>query len=153
VTNPTFLRGVSMWRSNVGYPCKFLFRCLDSYTTTKHFASLVPKGADSLTPEMQHAMIMCETCLWKGNPMSTVTSFGENCCKLCNRERMEIIKQVSKTCLSKNRSTHNWKYMPHVSTIFQGSIGDNTKQWSVLISARSVKQSLWNPHRRLAREN
>jgi hypothetical protein len=31
VTNHTFLRGVSTWRSNVGYSCKFLFRWHEPY--------------------------------------------------------------------------------------------------------------------------
>jgi hypothetical protein len=42
---------------------------------------------------MQRDMITSEI-IWKGNPMTVVKSFGKNSCKLCSRERMEIIKHA-----------------------------------------------------------
>ena len=34
--------------------------------------------------------------LWQGNPLSTVKTFGRRCCKLCARERLEILKFEAK---------------------------------------------------------
>jgi hypothetical protein len=61
----------------------------DSYA--RHFGGLVPKGAKPPTPGEQSARISCSL-IWKGNPLSAVKTFGKNSCKLCNRERMAIVK-------------------------------------------------------------
>jgi hypothetical protein len=63
----------------------------DSYA--HNFANLAPPGAKGPTPGMQRDMIASEI-IWKGNPMTVVKSFGKNSCKLCSRERMEIIKHL-----------------------------------------------------------
>jgi hypothetical protein len=65
----------------------------DSYA--KHFGGQVLKGASAPTPGMQRDLISCSI-LWKGNPLTAVKSFGRNSCKLCNRERMTIVKACHK---------------------------------------------------------
>jgi hypothetical protein len=65
----------------------------DSYA--KHFGEQVPKGAKAPTPGMQRDLISCSI-LWKGDPLTAVKSFGRNSCKLCNRERMAIVKACHK---------------------------------------------------------
>jgi hypothetical protein len=67
---------------------KLVERNLPSDSYALHFAGLVQQGH-----------IVCKA-LWQGNPLSVVKTFGKNSCKLCNRERIEILKQAAKTRLS-----------------------------------------------------
>jgi hypothetical protein len=64
----------------------------DSYA--KHFAQQF-SNSDLPTPEVQRNNISCEI-LWQGNPISVVKTFGTPKCALCNRERLEILKQSRK---------------------------------------------------------
>jgi hypothetical protein len=67
-----------------------------SYSYAKHFGGMVPKGAQAPTPGMQRNLITCSI-IWKGGPITAVQKFGMNSCKLCNRERMAIIKTEYKS--------------------------------------------------------
>jgi hypothetical protein len=64
----------------------------DSYA--KHFASQF-SNLDNLTPEIQRNSIVCKV-LWQGNPINVVKTFGTPNCALCNKERLEILKQSRK---------------------------------------------------------
>jgi hypothetical protein len=64
----------------------------DSYA--KHFATQFLNFTD-VTPELQRNSITCEI-LWKGNPINVVKTFGTPNCALCNKERLEILKQSRK---------------------------------------------------------
>ena len=121
----------------------------DSYA--RHFASMAYGATKAPTPGMQRDKIRCAI-LWQGNPLSAVKTFGKNSCKLCNRERMEIIKQASKPVSVGSQSTHEWKFMAPGAT-FHGSIGYSTRQQSVLMSAGSAKKSLLTPLPKSAEEN
>ena len=61
----------------------------DSYA--KHFAEQL-QNFDKITPTLQRNSITCSV-IWKGNPISAVKSFGTANCSLCNKERLEILKQ------------------------------------------------------------
>ena len=50
---------------------------------------------DNLTPEVQRNSIVCKV-LWQGNPINVVKTFGTPNCALCNKERLEILKQSRK---------------------------------------------------------
>jgi GIY-YIG catalytic domain len=64
----------------------------DSYA--KHF-SLQLSNFDNPTPKIQRNSISCEI-LWQGNPINVVKTFGTPNCALCNKERLEILKQSKK---------------------------------------------------------
>ena len=59
-----------------------------------HFGLLIPKGTAS-NQVRNYVRIKVEI-LWKGNPLSCVKTFGSRACKLCSKERMEILKLVRK---------------------------------------------------------
>jgi GIY-YIG catalytic domain len=61
----------------------------DSYA--KHFAEQLINFTD-ITPTLQRNNIKCSI-LWQGNPISVVKTFGTPNCALCNKERIEILKQ------------------------------------------------------------
>jgi hypothetical protein len=64
--------------------------CSDSYA--KQSGGMVPpQVAQAPTPGMQRDLISCSI-IWKGDPITAVKTFGKNSCKLCNRERMTIVK-------------------------------------------------------------
>jgi hypothetical protein len=65
----------------------------DSYA--KHFAAQF-SNLDILTPNLQRNSITCEI-LWQGNPINVVKTFGTPKCALCNKERLEILKNSRKT--------------------------------------------------------
>jgi hypothetical protein len=55
-----------------------------------HFASLVPTG--TVRKEINNFIkVKCEI-VWQGNPLNCVKTFGTNGCKLCAKERLEILK-------------------------------------------------------------
>lgn len=55
-----------------------------------YFSKLVPP--DTPRKEVnQHVKLKIDI-LWKGNPLAVVKTFGTNCCKLCAKERLEILK-------------------------------------------------------------
>jgi hypothetical protein len=64
----------------------------DSYA--RHFATQL-SNFENITPELQRNSIKCEI-LWQGNPINVVKTFGTPNCALCNRERLEILKQSKK---------------------------------------------------------
>jgi hypothetical protein len=64
----------------------------DSYA--KHFAEQTSRF-DNVTPQLQRNSIKCSV-LWQGNPINVVKTFGTPNCALCNRERIEILKQSKK---------------------------------------------------------
>jgi hypothetical protein len=64
----------------------------DSYA--KHFANQL-SNFDNLTPALQRNSITCKV-LWQGNPINVVKTFGTPNCALCNKERLEILKQSRK---------------------------------------------------------
>jgi hypothetical protein len=64
----------------------------DSYA--KYF-SLQLSNFDNPTPKIQRNSISCEI-LWQGNPINVVKTFGTPNCALCNKERLEILKQSRK---------------------------------------------------------
>jgi GIY-YIG catalytic domain len=64
----------------------------DSYA--KHFATQF-SNFNNLTPSLQRGSINCEI-LWQGNPINVVKTFGTPKCALCNKERLEILKQARK---------------------------------------------------------
>ena len=65
-----------------------------SDTYANHFASLVPEGTKR--SEISDFIKIKVEILWQGNPISTVKTFGRRCCKLCARERLEILKFEAK---------------------------------------------------------
>ena len=60
----------------------------------EHFAQLVPKGLErkEVAKEIQFKVDI----LWKGNPVSCVKTFGTKKCKLCSKERIEILNSIYK---------------------------------------------------------
>jgi hypothetical protein len=64
----------------------------DSYA--KHFAAQLSELA-IITPQIQQDRIKCSV-LWQGNPINFLKSFGITNCALCNKERIEILKQSKK---------------------------------------------------------
>jgi hypothetical protein len=63
---------------------------LDSFAS--HFSKLIPPA----TPPNEirlHVKFKVEL-LWRGNPLSVVKTFGTRECKLCAKERYEILKQM-----------------------------------------------------------
>jgi hypothetical protein len=67
----------------------------DSYT--KYFGGMVPHGArQAPTPGIHRDLISCSV-IWKGDPITAVKTFGKNSCKLCNPERMVIVKTEYKS--------------------------------------------------------
>jgi GIY-YIG catalytic domain len=64
----------------------------DSYA--KHFAMQL-SNLPTTTPQIQRESIRCSV-LWQGNPISVVKTFGTPNCALCNKERIEILKQSKK---------------------------------------------------------
>ena len=58
----------------------------------EHFASLIPKEMER--KEISKAVQLKVDILWKGNPLSCVKTFGTRACKLCSKERLEILKLV-----------------------------------------------------------
>ena len=73
----------------------------------KHFATLIPKNTER--KEMtKHVKVKVEI-LWKGNPLSCVKTFGTRGCKLCAKERIEILKLVRlepKKAINKNNEIY-----------------------------------------------
>jgi hypothetical protein len=59
-----------------------------------HFVKLIPPGL-ARKDVNAHIKIRCEI-MWQGNPVHCVKTFNTRACKLCARERLEIIK-FSKT--------------------------------------------------------
>ena len=66
-----------------------LERKADSFA--RHFAAHVKEGPVGDTRGELRKVVDHEV-LWEGNPISCVKSFGKLNCKLCMRERMEILK-------------------------------------------------------------
>ena len=64
----------------------------DSYA--KHFAEQLSNFED-ISPTLQRSNIRCSI-LWQGNPINVVKTFGTSNCALCNKERIEILKQSKK---------------------------------------------------------
>jgi GIY-YIG catalytic domain len=64
----------------------------DSYA--KHFAEQF-LNFESVSPNLQRGSISCSI-LWQGNPINVVKTFGTTNCALCNKERIEILKQSKK---------------------------------------------------------
>jgi hypothetical protein len=60
----------------------------DSFAS--HFAKLIPPGLPKKDVS-SHIKIKCEI-LWQGNPVHCVKTFNTRACKLCSKERLEIIK-------------------------------------------------------------
>jgi hypothetical protein len=67
-----------------------------SNSHAKHFGGRLSSGAKAPTPGMQRSFIS-SSIIWKGDPISSVKSFGKNSSKLCNRERMVIVKAEFKS--------------------------------------------------------
>jgi hypothetical protein len=61
----------------------------DSYA--KHFAEQL-SNFEEINPTLQRNSINCSI-LWQGNPINVVKTFGTPNCALCNKERIEILKQ------------------------------------------------------------
>jgi hypothetical protein len=64
----------------------------DSYA--RHFAEQL-SNFENITPVLQRNSIKCSI-IWQGNPINVVKTFGTQNCALCNRERIEILKQSRK---------------------------------------------------------
>jgi hypothetical protein len=56
----------------------------------KHFAMLVPPGTPN--NEIRKFVKIKVKILWSGKPLTCVKTFGTKSCKLCNKERHEILK-------------------------------------------------------------
>ena len=61
-----------------------------SDTYAKHFAALAVNFQDPTTNLIRN--MATYHILWKGNPLSTVKTFGTNNCILCNQERLNLFK-------------------------------------------------------------
>ena len=70
---------------------KLFFHDLRTDSFASHFGKLVPKP---LPPEkkVQDFVLYDFEILWKGNPLSTVKTFGTRACKLCAQERLAILQ-------------------------------------------------------------
>jgi hypothetical protein len=55
-----------------------------------HFAPLIPRETDAKNVR-NLVKFKCDI-LWKGDPISCVKTFGSKACKLCAKERLEILK-------------------------------------------------------------
>ena len=64
---------------------------IKSDSCAKHFACQLQNFEDT-SPKLQRSSIGCSV-TWAGNPMGAVKSFGTQNCSLCNKERIEILKQ------------------------------------------------------------
>jgi hypothetical protein len=58
----------------------------------EHFAAQIPK--DTKTPDISKHINFKVEILWKGNPLSCVKTFGTRGCRLCEKERLEILRLV-----------------------------------------------------------
>ena len=108
----------------------------------RHFAGTVPRGAAAPTPGMQRDLIKCEI-IWQGNPISVVKTFGKSTCALCNRERMEIVKNYPKKSPIL-LSILVRKFTGPVAT-GPSSIGFMNRTPPVLMSVKIAKRSTWKP--------
>ena len=64
----------------------------DSFAS--HFACFIPRETEK--KEIKNHVRLKVDILWQGKPLSTVKTFGTKSCKLCARERLEILKFTSK---------------------------------------------------------
>ena len=72
-----------------------------------HFAALVPENTPK--KEVKNFVKVKVKILWKGDPLSCVKTFGTRACKLCNKERMEILKITRlnpSKAINKNTEVH-----------------------------------------------
>jgi hypothetical protein len=61
-----------------------------------HFCQFIPKVNDDQKVRVQDHLDYQVKILWKGNAISCVKSFGKKSCRLCMKERIEIIKAIYK---------------------------------------------------------
>ena len=66
----------------------------DSFAS--HFACFVPRDIPRKEMMKNHVKLKVEI-LWQGKPLSTVKTFGTRSCKLCAKERLEILKFTRKS--------------------------------------------------------
>ena len=78
-------------------PCEtqLLFKGKRSDTFADHFASLIPPGTTN--KDIRVLVKFKVDILWKGGPLSCIKSFETQACKLCAKERLEILKFTKKT--------------------------------------------------------
>ena len=60
----------------------------DSFAT--HFGKLIPEGTEKKA--IKGLVDLKVEIIWQGNPISCVKTFGTRNCKLCTKERLEIVK-------------------------------------------------------------
>ena len=76
----------------------------------EHFASLIPGDpAEKKKKKIAEEVKFEVKILWKGNPISCVKTFGTKKCKLCSKERIEILKATrkdQKSIINKNNEIY-----------------------------------------------
>jgi hypothetical protein len=75
---------------------KLVISGIKSDSFANHFCRFVPKPKSATDKIKVQSFVRYDfEILWKGNPLSTVKTFGTRACKLCVQERLQILKAVS----------------------------------------------------------
>ena len=95
-----------------------------------HFASLVPKGTEG--KDVKNYVKVKVDIIWQGDPISCVKTFGSRGCKLCAKERYEILKLTRnnpRMAINKCNEVHGaCRHKPRFHRFDQSQIATSTDE-------------------------
>ena len=98
-----------------------------------HFATLVPKGTQK--KEVKNFVKIKVDIIWQGDPISCVKTFGSRGCKLCSKERYEILKltrNTPKMAINKCNEVHGaCRHKPRFHRFDQSQIANTSTDESM----------------------